>query len=122
MIKKMSVREFRDEGFLQELNRQFLHPLGLALEVLIDDDNKVTFGEVWDYRDDPEGLMYSQGDIDSEFVRKANNVKSLAESKARHRQSKLGWVVQPVSASNNASTRPAFGSGTDSDSINTAGG
>ncbi len=106
MIKKISVREFRDEGFLQELNRNFLHPLGLALEVVIDDDNKVTFGEVWDYRDDPEGLMYSQGDIDSEFRRKAKNVKTLAESKAQHRQSKLGWVIQPVSASNNDSAQP----------------
>lgn len=94
--QKMSVKQFRDEGFLQELNRQFLHPLGLAIEVVIDDENKMTFGEVWDYRDDPEGLMYSEGDIDSEFRRKVNNVKGLADEKAQTRQAKLGWVVQPV--------------------------
>lgn len=32
-IKRMSPAEFRDLGYLQELNRRFLHPLGMALEV-----------------------------------------------------------------------------------------
>jgi hypothetical protein len=31
-IKHMDLGEFRDLGFLQEANRQFFHPLGLALE------------------------------------------------------------------------------------------
>jgi hypothetical protein len=35
--KVLSVTEFRDLGYLQELNRQFLHPLGLSLEVTIAD-------------------------------------------------------------------------------------
>src|SRR5438445_10887455 len=34
-IKHMPIREFVDEGYLQEVNRQFLHPLGLALEVTV---------------------------------------------------------------------------------------
>lgn len=37
MIKKIDIKEFRESGYLQELNRTFLHPLGLALEVEIDD-------------------------------------------------------------------------------------
>jgi hypothetical protein len=32
-IKRISGKEFRDVGFLQEANRQFFHPHGLALEV-----------------------------------------------------------------------------------------
>ena len=32
--KKMSVKEFREEGYLQEVNRRVLHRAGLALEVL----------------------------------------------------------------------------------------
>ena len=32
-IERISIQEFRDKGYLQETNRQFLHPLGLALEV-----------------------------------------------------------------------------------------
>lgn len=31
-IKYMDLTEFREKGFLQEANRQFFHPLGLALE------------------------------------------------------------------------------------------
>ena len=30
----MDIREFRDKGYLQEVNRQFFHPLGLALCVV----------------------------------------------------------------------------------------
>lgn len=32
-VNRMSVHEFRAFGYLQEVNRKFLHPLGLALEV-----------------------------------------------------------------------------------------
>jgi hypothetical protein len=35
--KKIDIKEFRAKGFLQEVNRKFFHPLGLALEVKIDD-------------------------------------------------------------------------------------
>ena len=40
--KKISIKEFREKGFLQEVNRIFFHPLGLALEVNIDDDGNET--------------------------------------------------------------------------------
>jgi hypothetical protein len=33
----MNIKEFREFGYLQELNRKYLHPLGLALEVTIDE-------------------------------------------------------------------------------------
>ena len=35
-IKRMLPRDFRALGYLQELNRIFLHPLGLALEIIVD--------------------------------------------------------------------------------------
>ncbi len=38
-MKKINIKEFREFGYLQEVNRRFLHPLGLALEVVIDDDD-----------------------------------------------------------------------------------
>lgn len=34
-IKEMRVTEFRELGFLQEANRQFFHPLGLALSIVV---------------------------------------------------------------------------------------
>ena len=35
-IKRMSINEFQKKGFLQEANRLFFHPLGMALEVYVD--------------------------------------------------------------------------------------
>jgi hypothetical protein len=59
--KRMTPKEFRELGYLQELNRQFLHPLGLALEMVIDTDTGAeAFGQVWDYRDDPEGIVFAE--------------------------------------------------------------
>jgi hypothetical protein len=55
MTKKMPATEFRDLGYLQEVNRQFLHPLGLAMYV-----NAET-GEygILDAREDLEGFIFT---------------------------------------------------------------
>jgi hypothetical protein len=56
----ISVAEFREAGFLQELNRCFLHPHGLALSVEIDEETgEESFGPIWDSRMDPEGLLFA---------------------------------------------------------------
>lgn len=61
----MPLAEFRDFGYLQEINRLFLHPLGLAMEIYIDEET----GEggltgIWDCRDDPEGIAYGPDMLD----------------------------------------------------------
>jgi len=33
--KHIDIKEFQELGFLQEANRQFFHPHGLALEVTV---------------------------------------------------------------------------------------
>ncbi len=79
-IKYMDFNEFIDFGFLHEVNRKFFHPLGLALEMIADEDGRITgFGRVWDYRDDPEGMFYA-GDITIN-KEKINNVEKLRASK-----------------------------------------
>ena len=60
-MKYMSVKEFRELGILQELNRAFLHPLGLALEVVVHHFGHEEFGRVW-MTDDPEGFTYEKDD------------------------------------------------------------
>lgn len=37
-INYMNVKDFREEGYLQEVNRRVLHPLGLAIEAQWSDD------------------------------------------------------------------------------------
>lgn len=93
VAKTMSVKEFREMGYLQELNRQFLHPLGLAIEVILEDDGTERFGQVWDCRDDPEGVIYDPESIEPE---KTQRVCLEMVRKFSPRCEALGYVFQPV--------------------------
>ena len=90
-IKRIDIKEFREKGFLQEVNRQFFHPLGLALEVIINEDGSEKLGGVWDYRDDPVGVMFGHGAIDIDKMRYVNG---LAVSKAECRVKEFGDIIQ----------------------------
>ena len=90
-LKKMTAKEFREAGYLQELNRQFLHPMGMALEVVVEEDGSEAFGQVWDYRDDPEGIAFEEGLIDQEKVRRVEEHRS---ERAKTREAGLGFIIQ----------------------------
>lgn len=119
-IKRIDIKEFREKGYLQELNRQFLHPLGLALEVVIDncpncdngtihrgsvdqpihercptcggDGEIVVLGGIWDFREDPEGLLFGEP-LDEEMIA---FVKEEREKRSGRREELLapGRIVQ----------------------------
>lgn len=89
----MSVQQFRQLGYVQELNRQFLHPLGLAIEVVVAEDGSESFGEVWDYRDDPEGMVFGPGLIDPV---KAERIEWEGKLKGFTRALRLGYIIQPL--------------------------
>lgn len=91
--KRMSAEEFRDLGYLQEVNRLFLHPLGLALGVVVGEDGSVRFGDVWDHRDDPEGLIFDHDLIDRE---KANRITAETATRYGTRFDALGFWQQPA--------------------------
>ncbi len=93
MINKIDIKEFREIGLLQEINRQFLHPLGLALEVRIDDDGNETLGGIWDYRDDPEGMLYGEDVID---LKKVKTVAEFINKQHKKRRDVVGYVIQKV--------------------------
>ena len=98
-IKRMSAEKFRRCGLLQEINRLFLHPRGLALEVIVEDDNIYRFGEVWDYRDDLEGIVFDGGMLANEDAyAKARFVKQLYLDHLMHRVQLFGTPdgVQPL--------------------------
>lgn len=90
--KHMSVADFRAEGFLQEVNRQFLHPLGLALEVVVHEDGTEALGGIWDCREDPEGVLFGDGLIDDAKVR------AVAAERDRHRAARLDLIGAEVQA------------------------
>jgi hypothetical protein len=95
-IKRIDIKEFREFGYLQELNRQFLHPLGLALEVLIDDvTGEETLGGIWDYREDEDGMAYN--DLSGcGALNKAQRVKREQCKKSPVRKKMLGFNIQPI--------------------------
>jgi hypothetical protein len=92
-MKYMDIKEFREKGFLQEANRLFFHPLGLALEVSIDGDGNETFGKIRDCRLDPEGIAFAEGVL--EHI-KTNIVESERLQHTDNRMERLGYVVQPL--------------------------
>lgn len=92
-IKRIDLKEFVEHGYLQEVNRQFFHPLGLALEVVVDDDGSVTLGGVWDCRDDLEGVTFAAGVIDGD---KAMRVAAELDHRRVARVKRLGGMVQPL--------------------------
>ena len=96
-IKRISAKEFRDFGYLQELNRQFLHPLGLALEVVIDNaTGDMSIGGVHDCRDDPEGFVYDDAVVD---YAKVARIQVEWNERKKERLKGLGFMVQPASLS-----------------------
>lgn len=95
-MKHLSAKEMRARGYLQEANRRFFHPLGLALEVhYADADPEATAKlSVQDHRDDPEGVYFAGRDSD---VRRSKAAAVDAEWDAKtERREALGFMVQPV--------------------------
>jgi hypothetical protein len=95
--KYMDIAEFRRLGFLQEINRLFLHPLGLALEVRISENGEEELRGIWDYRDDPEGMIYADDDmLEEETKQKAETFKRFREKKHIERLENLGYIIQEI--------------------------
>lgn len=91
-IRRIDIREFREFGYLQEINRTFLHPLGLALEVVVEEAGTERLGGVWDYREDGEGIYFDGADLS----KKAANVKREWHRREAGRRAALGYMVQPA--------------------------
>ena len=97
-IKRINIKEFRQKGYLQEVNRRFFHPLGLALEVIIDEKTgEEKLGGLWDYRDDPEGIAFGE-DITNkpDYKNKANFIDNELRKRKKIRIKSLGFFIQPV--------------------------
>jgi len=90
-VKPMNLRAFMDEGFLQEANRQFFHPLGLALAVVFKNGEPTCACAVQDNREDMEGIIFS--DIDAE---KAHRILKEQTRRGVARRKALGYFIQPI--------------------------
>jgi hypothetical protein len=92
--QEMSIEEFVKSGGLQEVNRQWFHPRGLALVVEIDDhDGEYYLWGIKDARSDPEGWAVGDG-----YFTKEKTVESerWRRDHAQNRIDALGYEIQPV--------------------------
>lgn len=99
-IKRIDAKEFREKGYLQEVNRRFFHPLGLALEIVKKADGSEEFGGIWDYREDEEGIFYDLANSDQERKDKFKiNKESVDKEFEKHSQARtlmMGFPIEPI--------------------------
>jgi hypothetical protein len=91
----MDLREFVDRGYLQEVNRLLLHPLGLALACEQDDSgDALRLSGIIDSRDDPDGMIFAE--LTDDDVQKADQFANEMRRRAASRLRALGYVIQPL--------------------------
>lgn len=92
-MKDLDIETLILGGYLQEVNRRFFHPLGLALYVKAESmDGPWVLGGVGDYRDDPEGIVFESG---TELAEKARLIEQIELDRKGPRMNALGFWVQP---------------------------
>jgi hypothetical protein len=83
-IKRIDIKEFREKGYLQELNRRFSHPLG----------------GIWDYCGDKEGIYYDISNAELErktrFIDKKLFIDIEFENRCKNRKEILGFDIEPL--------------------------
>lgn len=90
--KLMPLGQFVNLGALQEINRQFLHPLGLALLV----ENVAGFNRIagiWDATEDPEGIIFAEGHISAA---RARTFRQWQRQQHAKRVATLGYLIEPA--------------------------
>lgn len=84
-----------DTGLLFDINRNILHPLGLALEVTTEEDGKPGFiSGIWDYREDEEGMRFSPEAFKDGLDKYERFMSEEGKAKIAKRQEVLGYIVQ----------------------------
>jgi len=74
----------QSEGYLQEANRLFFHPLGLALAVRLPDGNDEGTVSVLDGRDDPEGIIFDSDILDPTMARRVAKERDVRAAGRAH--------------------------------------
>lgn len=94
-VKKLPAAAFLIEtGLLFQINRDILHPVGLALEAIEDENGDFVLKNLWDLREDPEGVVYSQATFESAQLKLNDFYESFGNAKIKEREEVLGYVYQ----------------------------
>lgn len=89
MSKDFDIKKFYELGLLHELNRQFLHPIGLALRIRIEEDGTHVLDGITDSTDDPVGIVFGKLNYDK--------IEMVMQLQAEHHKTRLltiGFIIQ----------------------------
>ena len=94
-MEYMSIEEFMEEGYLQEVNRLYFHIMGMALEVTEDLVTGEFVLSVQAHRADEEGVRFD--DFSATEVDKAVKLKDeFFRRMAIRTASSFGFGIQPA--------------------------
>lgn len=65
----MDLKEFRDKGYLHEVNRLLLHRVGLALAWGEDEEGNMSLAGIVDFSDAPEGMVFTSELMSDEKIK-----------------------------------------------------
>jgi len=93
----LSIEEFVNLGLLQEVNRIFFHPRGLALAIGVTSTGEHVIMGVRDHRDSGVGVIFNPDNpVDEEKYKLA---EELLINRQTARRERFGWTVEPLPAS-----------------------
>jgi len=99
-LKKISIKEFVEKGFLQEANRLFFHPLGMALTVKITDNGEFKLAGIQDAREDKTGIIFdihtSEDKRKNLFLKNKIYVSNDMEERLSARLAEFGFDIEPI--------------------------
>lgn len=93
---KDPIKFLRETGLLFEINRQILHPYGIAMGVQSDTTPEEETGSIclFDSRDDEEGFVYDPEVFLSGLVKTNNFLQEFGIDKLAERREVLGYTIQ----------------------------
>lgn len=93
-MQPMNLTDFWKAGYVQEVNRLLLHPLGMALYVSVVDETQQVTEMGIHYTDDPEGIIFAE--LDTSNVERGQRIDEERERRVHARMKALGYFVQPL--------------------------
>lgn len=86
-----------ETGLLFEINREVLHPLGLALETVVNEETgEVEMGCLQDFRADPEGVVFDDAALKEGTAKILKFMREEGQERIASRKKGLGYVIQPL--------------------------
>jgi hypothetical protein len=90
-----AARFLSETGLLFQINRSVLHPLGLALEVSVDDKHgDIQFGRIWDCRECDEGIVYGDESFKEGSDKFEEYLNKFGSNSINRRKKTFGFVEQ----------------------------